>query len=62
MVIDSSDNSKESIWCKYELNYLNELKKPIYVIDKETIERNEFEISELTEQWFTDSNYKILKW
>ncbi len=57
----SSDNSKESIWCKYELNYFNELKKPIFVIDRENIERNEFEINELTEQWFIDSNYKKLK-
>lgn len=34
-----TSNSLNSIWCKYELNYFKELKKPIYCIDGEQLKQ-----------------------
>lgn len=56
----SSNNSVNSIWCKYELNYFLELGRKIYVIDKQDIERDVFDIRLLEDEWFKDSAYKEL--
>lgn len=58
LIFVESNYSKNSIWCKYELNYFLSLNKPIYTIKKQDIERNQFIIYEMKEHWFIDSNYK----
>lgn len=58
LVFVESENSKNSVWCKYELNYYLELNRPIYYITKEDIENNNFNIRLLEDRWFIDKNYK----
>ena len=60
MIFVSSPNSKNSIWCKYELNYFRELGREIYVIDKQDIESGVFDIKMFEDNSFWDSNYKKL--
>lgn len=60
LIFVSSNNSINSIWCKYELNYFLELGKQIYVIDKQDIEEEMFNIKLLEDEWFIDPNYKDL--
>ena len=55
-----SDNSKNSVWCKYELNYFYNLGKPIYIIDFNDLENNNFCIRRGYATWFLDDNYKEL--
>jgi hypothetical protein len=58
LIFVESDYSKNSIWCKYELNYFLSLNKPIYTIKKQDIEEGQFLISKMEEEWFIDVNYK----
>lgn len=58
LIFVESENSKNSVWCKYELNYYLELNRPIYYITKEDIENNNFNIKLLEDRWFIDKNYK----
>ena len=58
LIFVESENSKNSVWCKYELNYYSELDRPIYYITKEDIENNNFNIRLLEDKWFIDKNYK----
>lgn len=60
LIFVASDNSMDSIWCKYELNYFVELEKPMFIIEKEDIDRKKFALKPLTNNWFIDSNYKNL--
>ncbi|WP_069997900.1 TIR domain-containing protein [Cellulosilyticum sp. I15G10I2] len=60
LVFVVSENSKQSIWCKYELNYFMNLNKPMYFIAKSDIDNEVFNFKELTDKWFVDSNYKEL--
>jgi len=53
-----SENSLNSEWCKYELNYFHELNRPIYYISKDSIINQSFTIKLLEDYWFVDSNYK----
>ena len=55
-----SDNSRQSIWCKYELNYFDELGKPMYIVTKEDIENDIFKIEPILDKWYLDSSYKEL--
>lgn len=55
-----SDNSINSIWCKYELNYFAELGKPMFIIEKENIEKGKFTMKPFKEKWYLDCNYKNL--
>lgn len=52
------ENSKNSVWCKYELNYFLQLNRPMFVIDKRCIENGEFIVEPLKTDWFVDSNYR----
>lgn len=52
LIFVESENSKNSVWCKYELNYYLELNRPIYYITKEDIENNNFNIKLLEDGWF----------
>lgn len=58
LIFVESEDSKNSIWCKYELNYYLSLDKPIYYITKEDIERDNFIIKPLENKWFIDNEYK----
>ena len=58
LIFVESENSKNSVWCKYELNYYSELDRPIYYITREDIENNNFNIRLLEDKWFIDKNYK----
>ena len=60
MIFIMSENSLNSVWCKYELNYFTELGKPIYFISKESINKHEFSLKLMNDKWFLDSNYKKL--
>lgn len=55
-----SNNSRNSVWCKYELNYYSELGKPMYIIDIEDIENDKFEVKPFLDKWYVDSAYKEL--
>ena len=55
-----SNNSRHSIWCKYELNYYSELGKPMFIIAIEDIENGKFEIMPFLDKWYRDSAYKEL--
>ena len=60
MIFVVSENSLNSIWCKYELNYFTELGKPIYSISKEAIEEKKFYLNKMNDSWFLDPDYKTL--
>ncbi len=55
-----SEKSLESVWCQYELNFFNELKRPIYVIDKESVDVGVFTYKKYNEKEFYNSDYKKL--
>ncbi|MBQ5319090.1 MAG: toll/interleukin-1 receptor domain-containing protein [Oscillospiraceae bacterium] len=58
VVFVDSEYSTHSLWCKYELNYFYELKKPIYYIKTSDIERDNYNIILLRDKWFFDNNYR----
>lgn len=60
LIFVKSNESIASVWCKYELNYFYQLKKPIYSISIQKIENNIFELELETDDWFLDSNYRSL--
>ncbi|WP_412175034.1 toll/interleukin-1 receptor domain-containing protein [Campylobacter sp. RKI_CA19_01116] len=59
MIFVESDNSKKSQWCKYELNYFYNLKKPIYVIPKNFIQLGNFGIKAIDDLWFIEENLEL---
>lgn len=60
MIFVISENSLDSVWCKYELNYFTELGKPIYCISKESIGKQNFSLNKMNDLWFLDTNYKTM--
>lgn len=62
LIFVESENSKNSVWCKYELNYFLQLDRPMFVIDKRCIENSEFIVAPLKTDWFVDSNYRNLSY
>lgn len=56
-----SENSRDSVWCIYELNYYLQLNKPIYVIKKDDIDNESFVITQLADLWFVNPDYKQLQ-
>lgn len=60
LIFVESNNSAKSVWCKYELNYFNELNRPIYVINKTDIDNGNFTLAHIHKEDFLDSNYKQL--
>ena len=55
-----TENSLKSVWCQYELNYYLSLKKPIFFIDKNSVEQGVFLIQKMTNYWFQNPNYEEL--
>ena len=60
LIFVESENSLNSIWCKYELNYFAELHRPMYVIKLHSIDEEEFLLAPLNSNWFIDTDYKAL--
>lgn len=60
LIFVSSENSLLSTWCKYELNYFYNLKRPIYIITAESIINGNFKITPMSNPWFLDENYQEL--
>ena len=60
MIFVISENSLNSIWCKYELNYFTELGKPIYCISIEAIAEEIFSLYKMNDSWFLDPDYKTM--
>ena len=60
LIFVESENSINSIWCKYELNYFRELGKPIFMITKDNIDAGVFTLQPMQSDWYLDSNYKKL--
>ena len=60
MIFVTSENSINSIWCKYELNYFTELGKPIYCISKEAINEKNFRLNKMKDTWYLDPGYKTM--
>ena len=59
IIFVDSPNSRNSIWCKYELNYFSELNRPIYCIKVENIEsRNWDAFYKMKDKWYYDLDYK----
>ena len=54
----SSNNSLNSVWCKLKLNYFLSLEREIYVIDKQDIDKNIYNIKILDSHFFIDPNYE----
>lgn len=55
-----SENSRASVWCKYELNFFHALGRPIYTISADDIESSVYSLQLETDNWFLDENYKNL--
>ena len=58
LIFVESENSRNSIWCKYELNYFRGLGKQIFVITKSDIDTGVFELKPMKDNWYLDANYK----
>ena len=58
LIFVESGNSLESMWCKYELNYYEQFDRPVFVIKKEDIISGKFNLLEVRDKWYLDSNYK----
>ena len=60
LIFVTSENSLNSIWCKYELNYFNDLGRKIYFVDKIDIDSNSILLKPINDLWFLDKDYKKL--
>lgn len=58
LIFVESENSRNSIWCKYELNYFRGLGKQIFVVTKSDIDTGVFELKPMKDNWYLDANYK----
>lgn len=56
-----SNNSRNSKWVQYELNYAQELGKPLFVIDIGGVSGGIGEITALQGSWYIDLEYKQMK-
>lgn len=55
-----SQESSDSIWVKYELNYAQRLNKPIYCINRDYVE-DLSRMYKLSDYWFFDEKYEEVK-
>lgn len=59
IIFVDSHNSRNSIWCKYELNYFSELNRTIYCITIEDIKSQNWDaLYNMKDKWFYDPDYK----
>lgn len=56
-----SDNSRKSKWVQYELNYAQELGKPLFAIDIGRVKDDIIKITELQGSWYINLEYKQIK-
>lgn len=60
MIFVESDNSLQSPWCKYELNYFKDLMKPIFYINIKNIQKDNCMIEKMNDNWYVDKDYEKL--
>ncbi len=60
MIFVKSKKSLESVWCQYELNYFHELGRPIYVIEKDSVDSEIYELKVYPEEEYLNSDYREL--
>ena len=60
LIFVESNNSISSVWCKYELNYFLQFKRPMYFIKKIDIENGNFNLKKFLNKWLMDPKYKEL--
>ena len=58
IIFVESTNSINSIWCKYELNYFEQFKRPIFCVKKVDVADGKFVLSPMNNKWYLDSDYK----
>ena len=56
-----SNNSRNSMWVQYELNYAQEQGKPLFSIDIERVNDGIAEITVLQGNWYINLEYKQIK-
>jgi hypothetical protein len=61
VLLINSANAIKSNWVKYELNFFNNLRKDIYVIDKDDIVNGITEYNLISDLWFLEADYKDIK-
>lgn len=60
LIFVESNNSKNSIWCQYELNYFLNFNRPIFTISINDIENNNFDLNSMESKLYINENYKEL--
>lgn len=58
LVFVETENSLNSVWCKYELNYFKELNKPLKYIKIDEFKNEKYQLLNYTKDWFFDINYE----
>lgn len=58
LIFVESENSLNSEWCKYELNYFKDLDKPLKYISVEKLNSKQYQLKNYCKDWFYDSDYK----
>ena len=58
LIFVKSDYSVASVWCKYELNFYFELRRPIYTIEAQDLDNGVFSIALEKGGWFRDPKYR----
>lgn len=61
VIFVDSDNSRNSLWVKYELNYADELGKPIFTILKADTISSIYQMQKLTDLWYADTDWRNLR-
>lgn len=60
LIFVESNNSNNSIWCQYELNFFSKFNRPIFIISVKDIKNDNFELNLMESKWYINENYKEL--
>ena len=60
VIFVNSNNSLQSKWCNYELNYFHRTGKPIYILDAEEILQGNFKYKDIKKNVFYKDDYSII--
>lgn len=60
LIFVDSINSRNSVWCTYELNYYLNFKRPMYIINIQSIKDKMFYIEKLRGDWYKNDKYTEL--
>ncbi len=58
IIFVKTEDSMESVWCNYELNYFSKLGKNIYYIDGNKILEDKFDLQEYDQENYIDPEYE----